>query len=171
MDKIAKLGAWLWLYKERLVLLVVVCVLCFRVYKVIVPDTIDLPKVAARPEPVPPDNPPQEIAPETEPAPYRAPLEQPRSALVRQNMFWYYADGGGQTAETEEKVDLELRGIITLPDGAPAARISSGGGRPKIYKEGEEFEQFKLESIDAENETVKVYAESLSRTITLAKNR
>ena len=163
MDKIRKLGAWLWLYKERLLLLIVVCVLCWRVYIAINPPPAP---------PAPPVTPPVSLnaagANELPPEPGLAPktlIPMDRKELARRNPFWYYAEEGSADTDGDAppEVDLELRGIQTMPDGAQRARLKMGS-RTRYYAEGDDIGgQYTLVSIDAENETVTVRAEG-SRT-------
>ena len=168
MDKIRKLGAWLWLYKERILLGIVVGVLFWRVYTAINPppkpaETVYvLPTSLEDPEPgvLPPV---PDFAPKT-----LIPVD--RKELAKRNPFWYYADDAGLTTdEGPDDIGLELRDIQSVPDSAPRARIKSKG-RTRYYSAGDVIDgQYKLDSIDSENGTVTVSADEFKKPVTLKK--
>ncbi len=151
-------------------LLIVVGVLCWRVYTAINPPPPPTPTVfrppvaldnAADPEVLPPT---PGVAPKT-----LIPVD--RKELAKRNPFWYYADGnegGESTTARAEDIDLELRGIQSLPDGTQRARLRTKG-RTRYYSEGDVFGQFKLLSIDSKKGTVTVRAEQFKDPITLSK--
>jgi hypothetical protein len=56
--------------------------------------------------------------------------------------------------------DLKLQSIQKFKDGSYKAQIATKAGvRARWYKEAEQFESYRVEKIDAENESVTVYSE------------
>ena len=86
--------------------------------------------------------------------------------LYNQNPFWYYS-GSRKSGEgvTAEELGISLVQIQELGDRA-RARIKTRT-TTKWFDEGEPFEEFVLESIDPDDGTVVVYAESVAQRITL----
>lgn len=161
MDKFRKIGLWLWQNKERLVLGLLVVVLSYRVYKV----------VSEQPEPPKlPDRPAGSDfqAPELPKAPPQ-PVPENYSSLHSRNPFWYYSNpptGGDSQAGATEEEEIHLLGIQALPRGRGyTAQIRTKAA--KWYREGEEFESFKVLKIDPKSQEVEVYSGKSGNTITL----
>jgi len=168
VDKIHKLGVLLWQYKERIVLLVVVGVLCYRVYTAINPPEPPAPTPHRLPEVVEND---AEILPPAPGVPPRTLIPVDRKELAKRNPFWYHAGGGGNTTDAPPKVDLELRRIQSAPGGGHRAGIRANG-RTGYYGEGDVIDgQYELVSIDPENETVTVRADQFEEPIVLRRER
>ncbi|MBI2432632.1 MAG: hypothetical protein HYV26_07165 [Candidatus Hydrogenedentes bacterium] len=168
VDKLRKIAAWVWLNKERMVLLIAVGILCYRVYEVIFPPPPEEPK---------PTNPPKNElpapGPETEKLlppspPPRPPIDAPDdyASLYRRNPFSYSsAGGGGATEVKEDELDIALLNIQPGNDGA-RAQLRAGAAK-KWYKEGEPFQGYVLEDIDVDAKTVTIYSEQLEKRQTL----
>jgi hypothetical protein len=161
MDQLIKLRAWLWLNKEKLLLGVLVLVLCFRVYKVVYPPEVKLPDPPVPPSPtwsgdVPPGAPPVMPA---------LPERIPSTGLVKNNPFTVYGVDYGK--KEEQRPELYFLGLKEWADGTWRAQITTNPRfRPKLYKEGEEFESFRLERIDVEAEEITVYSQADARSFT-----
>ncbi|NLV43011.1 MAG: hypothetical protein GXY07_00765 [Candidatus Hydrogenedentes bacterium] len=174
MDKLRKIGSWFWYNKERMVLIIMVIVLAYRVYGVISP---------AEPPSWPPIPIPQTELPETEeerqalgmpglpPLPPTDGLPGTYTSFYERNPFWYYSDGDDDD-DDDKAIGSEDLNIMLL-------KIQDVGGKPraqlrttsttKWYSEGEKFEEFELVSIDPETESVVIYSERYSRQFTLEK--
>jgi hypothetical protein len=159
VDKLRKAAEMLWLNKERLVLVVMVCILCFQVYKVLYPEKKAAGELPMRPQSGAPEVP----QPTAGPGPT---IGGDYLSLSRRNPFSYYSgrkQGGDSTSEQE--VVLKLINIQEQSAG-PRARIQTAT-TTQWYNEGDSFEQFKLISIDVAGQTATVYVESLGREMTI----
>jgi len=159
VDRLRKIGFWLWFQKERIILAVIVGILVYRVYMVANP-------------PAPPEEaplvPPKTKIDESVPPEVRPPVPQPKppgsvpgnyAMLFRKNPFWYY--GGTQQAGGSSEVTPESLGIALLDlkqvNGRWRAQLRTRS-TTKWYDEGEQFEEFELQSISPEERSVTVYA-------------
>ena len=82
--------------------------------------------------------------------------------LVRANPFTTRArpQEDVRNAGPEARPPLQLVRIQQWRDGSYRAQIASKAGvRAKWYREGEQFESYRIERIDAEGESVTVYSE------------
>lgn len=162
LDKVRKIGQWLWLNKERIVLGVMIAVFAYRVYVVAYPqDTIEQLPPFARPssavEPFVGD-------PAAEPMP--PPPPPPIGDLVRGNMFWVYArDIGGEGQEARQEINLQLLNIIRNPDGSVRANLRTN--RNYWVEEGARFETFTLREVNIDEGFVVVFSEQLGDEIRL----
>jgi hypothetical protein len=165
MEKLYKVGQWLWRNKERMVLVILVFVLAYQVFQVVQhkPDpTLQVPRAGTIRD-TPPDTIPS-------PEPFvSTPTGKDYAGLNQRNPFWVYSSTGEKkdASGTTEAADpaIRLLNIQALPDGGHTARIQTQG--TQWYKEGEQFESYKLLKIDAENRQVEVYSEKLGKSITL----
>lgn len=166
VDKLRKFGEFLWLNKERFILVVMVAILCFQVYKVLYPDE--------KPRGVTP-MPPRAINEETEgfttpPLPPDRPvitISGEYASLFRRNPFWFFS-GRNQRGSGSEISDTEiaLLDIQVTPEGERRAQLRTAT-TTQWYTEGVGFEQFRLQSVDVDGQTAVVYVESLGRDVTL----
>ena len=164
VDKLRKFGEMLWLNKERLILVAMVAILCFQVYKVVYPveklqgETPRPPKQApgdAKQPPPPADSPTITFAGDY-------------LGLTRRNPFWYFS-GRNQRSGSQNTGDVEIK-LLDIQNSAagPRAQLQTGT-TTKWYNVGDSFEQFKLQSVDGSSNTAVVYVESLGREQTLQK--
>ncbi len=171
MDKIRKIGDWIWNNKERMVLIVMVLVLGYRVYQILSP-------------PPPPQwqrlQPPRQQLPEDPldredlglpgPPPARPPLDVPGTYVTfyERNPFWYYSGEARQQADQEVRAeDLNIQVLsIQVVDGNPRARLRAGGGT-SWYSVGDQFAGFELLEINSDADTVVVFSQSHERPFTL----
>jgi hypothetical protein len=161
VEKIRKIGQWVWLNKERMVFLVMVIILCWRVYIVVKP-----------PVPVDDVNPPQPSAQRQMDVPPLPPTPDPRvtppptAPLKRVDPFWYWSSQVGEDTGEEGDLGIELESILPTPTG-PMARLKTKGGRARAYREGEQFENYIVRRIDADAGEVEVYDESTGNDVIL----
>jgi hypothetical protein len=158
-----KTGVWIWTQKEKMVLVILLCVFGFRVYQVV-----------SGPPPAPPEDKTTRQAPEDDPE-----LPGPRKArapkvnyqsLVQRNPFSVYGVslGGPDSRDGEERIDLTLVRIVPWHDGSHRAEmVSSRDPRARRYEEGEPFEGYRVETIDPVANTVTVYSSEHERSFTL----
>lgn len=167
MDKVRKIGNWIWLNKERIVLVVLIVVLCYQVYQIVFPTQMTFA------QPLPPRKPNLEsLEPEVKPPMDFRQLPRPRlgnyALLYRRNPFWGHSGGGTTTGTTEvtpETLNISLLDIKEL-GGRVRARLKTSTAS-KWYDEGEQFEQFQLESIDLDNGEVSIFAEKYGQYVTV----
>ncbi|MBX7255432.1 MAG: hypothetical protein K1Y02_03635 [Candidatus Hydrogenedentes bacterium] len=147
-----------------MVLVALVGVLCYRVYVVVFPPAPkeETKKVAA-----------QVKAPEFPTPPVWPPERQPAadaSGLVRRNPFTIYgvqADENTSQTQEEQTIPVTLTAIKPWNDGTLRAMLSVSGKRVRPFKEGEAFEAYTLERIDADAQTVDVYSQEFDKVFTL----
>ncbi len=165
MDKLRKIGKWIWCIKERLVLLIMMVLLGYRVYVVINPPQLDT---------LPPVRPPRKEVPQEQRPPMPPPppvLDVPTSysALYNNNPFWFYSGQSKQGATDEitpERLGIALKKIKQVNDSWKAQLSTESTTR--WYDEGDKFEAFELQQINPEDGTVVVYVESYAKEFTLA---
>jgi len=173
VDKLRKAGLWIWLNKERMILLIMVGLLCRQVYAVVYPpapevaDNLPLPK---NPDPEAQPGEPGALPPEIDP-PKAQPISGLRSPgeyanLDRSNPFWYYstqAEGGG--ASDADTLNIQLLDI-RVAGTKVRARLKTNA-TTKWYDEGDKFEEYQLLDIDPDARTVEIYSEADGKQSTL----
>lgn len=166
VDKLRKFGEFLWLNKERFILVVMVAILCFQVYKVLYPD--EKPRGIS---PVPPrsidENTEGFTAPPIPPDKPTITISGDYVSLFRRNPFWFFS-GRNQRNTNSDSADYEIHlvDIQVTAEGVRRAQLRTAT-TTQWYTEGAGFEQFRLESIDVDSQTAVVYVESLGREVTL----
>ena len=171
MEKLYKIGRWLLANKERMVLIALVAVLCFKVYNVVVKKEEDPTKTNTQVYKPPMPNPPADWfdgpnAPKDPPPPPPLPPETPFQGLARANPFTVYGYNPTVDGPKEEAPeDISLVMIRPWPDGTMRAGIKTRVMR--YYKEGEAFESYQVLKIDPAGGTVEVYSNRLGKSITL----
>tara|TARA_R110001592_G_scaffold87975_4_gene259386 strand:+ start:628 stop:1113 length:486 start_codon:yes stop_codon:yes gene_type:complete len=157
LDTIQKFFKRLWLLKERFVLVILLGFLAVNIYKIFDPKVEQL-TVQARL-----GTPPQAELPE----PRRGDAPGSYESLYRRNPLSYYSDAklDGSNRLTAEEVGIHLIQIQKISDTKWRAQLRTK--TPKWYNEGESFEEFTLEKINPEDQTVDVYAERFATSITL----
>ena len=157
MDKLQKIFKGIWRYKERIVLVVLLCVLGYRVYELFVPKELEA-GVTTTSGPAEP--------PEVAPGPPSTDAPGSYATLVRRSPWSIYSDAKVDVdSVSPEELGLQLLDIKEV-GGKWRARIRTNSAR-KWYDEGENFEEFVLESIDSEAGTAVVYVERIAKTVTL----
>lgn len=158
MDKLQKIFKGIWRFKERIVLIALLGVLGFKVYELFVPKELDAAVTDLAGKPDPPSPPPN-----------RPPLDAPGqyAGLYRSNAFTYFSDAPteGGTGLTGREAGIELLDMKQV-QGKWRVQLKTGAAK-KWYDEGEEFEEFKVESINPDEKSVVVYAERFAKTVTL----
>jgi hypothetical protein len=164
MTKIRKLFAWFWRNKERMVLIVMVAILCQRVYQVMYPK--------------PPEDHKRRVAPgdsisELPPLPPPRPLTDVKGAyasLYRKHPLWLHSKIGSKDKRDEgvEELSITLHNITTAP--RLSAQLSTKTARKKWYSENEPFEKFRLESINVEDKTVDIFSEEHNKVYTISQD-
>jgi hypothetical protein len=165
LDKVRKLGQWVWLSKERIVLVAMISVFAYRVYLVAYPqDTVEpLPTFATPRPPVEP------LVGEPVSEPMPPPPPPPLGDLVRSNMFWVHArdltaDAGQQA---RQEVNLRLVNIMRQPDGRIQAHLRTDRNQNYYVEEGARFEIFTLREVNADERYVVVFSEQLGDEVRL----
>jgi len=156
----------MWHSKERVVLVVLILVLCYQVYRIVIPEEVKYD------QPIPPKRPNLEtldpsVKPQMDFRQAARPALGNYALIYRRNPFWGHSGGG--EANTSEAVTPESLGISLLDikeiGGRVRARLMTSTS--KWYDVGEQFEQFQLESIDVENGEVVVFVEKINQYITV----
>lgn len=159
MDKLRKIGLGVWESKERIVLISMLVILGWRVYKIWHPNppppSPDWKVPTAQGEidvPLPPERPGGMLPP-------------PTSSFVRRNPWWLYGVAPQEGGKQEATLNIALEAIKEWNDGSYRAQIRTKAR--KWYAEGEKFESFQLMTIDPENKQCEIYSEEQARSITL----
>ncbi len=92
----------------------------------------------------------------------------PASKLVADNPFCIWRLSDIPENEDEEKPDIEIKYIRSGKGGVPTAKLVIDGKSMRL-EEGEEKNGFRIEEIDEEAETVKVFSESHGKAFTITK--
>ncbi|MBN2464915.1 hypothetical protein JXD38_04755 [candidate division WOR-3 bacterium] len=165
MEQLRKAGTWVWYAKERLVLGALVVFLCVRVYDVVNPEAIEGPPVQPPRGMYPEDNPPPE------PPPMPAPLSQPDTgALVSRNPFTVYSSPAAAQQSSNaapEELGIRLVRIVPWREGEYRAELITQNRNRGRYSEGELFENYRLERIDPDNQSVDIWSDQYNRMYTL----
>lgn len=173
MDKLQKIGSWIWYNKERMMLVVMIAVLAYRVYGVMYPEPSQTWSPISTPQAALPEDGEERQTlglPANPPAPPPIGFPGVYASLYERNPFWYYSgqaqQQSGQTARAE---DLNIQLVdIQVAAGRPRARLKTIRTE-KWYSENEPFEEFELLQIDPDAQTVVVYSERFGRPFTLEK--
>lgn len=174
MDKLQKLGAWLWRNKERMVLIVMIAVLAYRVWGIFNPPQEEAWARLPKPQLELPSDPEErkELGlPAMPPLPTPSVMPGVYTTLYDRNPFWYYS-GQKQSSGSEQisAADLNIE-LVDIQTGRGNPRVRLRTARTvKWYSENEQFEEFEVISIDAENQTVVVYSQRYSKSFTLEKH-
>jgi hypothetical protein len=174
MDKLQKLASWFWWNKERIVLLLMVGVLTYRVYEIASPaepENMPTPRSPLAELP-PPAEAPEGLLPPSVPGRPPAGVPEDYGPLVRRNPWSFHASpAGGRTTvagEQEEEISL-LR--IQMVRGEPRAQLRAGS-QQRWVGVGQDFgNDYRVDEIDAEEGTAVVYAQRLQRPIQLEIGR
>jgi hypothetical protein len=167
VDKLRKFGEVLWLNKERLILVAMVAVLCFQVYKVLNPEVKAAGEVTMPPTDDVSGLDPQPALPPDKP---RLTISGDYVSLFRRNPFWYFSGKKqGNTTSNTEEVGIQL---VDIQDTGTRQRARlRTATTTKWYDINEPFEQYKLISVDVSGQSAVVYVESLGREITLQREQ
>ena len=145
-----------------MVLAVLVVILCSRIYRMLNPildqtASAVLPGPARNELPRNAEKPPLTLPPDVR-------YEQGDwSSLSRRNpFFWANVTGSGEVSDDGVPQDLKVLRILEIREGVYRARIKTQSST-KWYDEGDEFEIYTLERIDAEAECCKLRASDRRR--------
>ena len=167
VDKLRKIGELLWLNKERLILVAMVAVLCFQVYKVLNPEVKVVGEQAMAPTDDPSGLDPQPSLPPDKP---RLTISGDYVSLFRRNPFWYFS-GKKQSTTTTSTEEVVISLVDIQDTGARQRAKMKTATTTQWYDIDESFEQFKLISVDVSGQSAVVYVESLGRELTLQKEQ
>ena len=164
MEKLRKIFVWIWKAKERLLLVVMVCFLCYRVYTVINPvpdDSTILPRYPS--DSVSED----EIdIPLTPPRPPKDEQAESWRSLMHRNMFVFSLITSNSTsADLGDDYDIKLLSIQDQGNGKYRARIKEGNDRARSYGEGAKFSTYELIEIDPDTDCCNLYSEDINAEI------
>lgn len=165
-SQLRKAGIWLWNQKEKMILVALILVLCYRVWGVMNPAelTFEEPGAAiAKPRPIPKDPPP--------PVPV-LPRSPDFKGLVRTNPFTIHSalPGTREGEAREDRPNLTVIRIVPWAGGDYRAEIVTQGARPKRYKEGEQFETYRLIDIDEVNNQVTIFSNAHNKNFVITAN-
>jgi hypothetical protein len=173
MNKLQKIGAWIWNNKERMVLAVMLAVFAYRFYQIWDPPPPQNWERLRSPMQELPEEPEarQELGLPSNPGP-KPPMNLPGDyvSFYERNPFWYYSGQMQQNQNQEVRAeDLGIE-LIDIQDvqGKPRARLKTSRTN-KWYSEAEQFEEFEVQQIDPEASTVVVFSERHSKSFTLKK--
>ncbi|MCF6286574.1 MAG: hypothetical protein L3K26_15470 [Candidatus Hydrogenedentes bacterium] len=156
MDKILKFFKKLWLFKERLFLVILLGVLALNIYRIFVPPVPEIVKSPPMPEPPVVEDPPR----------LRLDVKGQYTGLVDRGPFSYYSDTDlDASGNVVKNAGVELLLIKQSASGRWRARLKTKS--TKWWDEGDSFETFVLEKIDPVEQTVVVYVEKFAKSITL----
>ena len=163
MDKLRKIGLWIWYNKERMVLAIMFIALCYQLYKVWNPEPPEKTKVF-----VP-------ASMETEgkveiPQPPSPPRRNSPASITSLlgNPFTRMTGAARENAGGEESIKL-LR-IIKWSDGTLRAELQDSRERD-YFKEGESFGTYEVLSINQEAGEVEVYSAESNKRLKLSVNK
>ncbi len=147
-----------------MVLAGLVLVLIYQVYKVkFAPPEAEEEGVIF----VPPSGTMSNFDIELPPPPPPDPDRPDTKRLVRSNPFSAIGLGqGGTGSDGEKRPDLELIKIIPYTGGTYVAQIRTQTARPKLYGIGEQFESYRIISIDPTAQEVVIYSEEHRKNFT-----
>jgi len=149
-------------------LLVMLVILVWRVYKVMNPEKVEDPPVAAPSTSVGAAF-PATAKPGVPPEPGELPPPWDFSSLWTRNPFTVYSDTNKTSGTNNDKADdIELLDIQKKGGAAPTVKLRYGNTQ-KWHKEGDSFVSYKLLSINVEEKTCEVYSERRGRSIILKK--
>jgi hypothetical protein len=172
VEKLRKIGQWLWRNKERIILAAVILLGVYRVYVILVsPGAEEIEPPPPAPRSVPSDWGEVPNPPETAPA---LPPVVDFDDVVRRNPFTY-SSAQGETAPQEEQAAeadwnrLSLVRVQELPDGEARARMRYAGEGASYVSEGDSIGPFEVVDVDAEDGAVRVRhtERNQSRTLSL----
>jgi len=176
VDKLQKAGASRWYNKERLGLGIMVAILGYRVYFKVIspPPTPDWPVLQPPQSELPTDpEEQQQLGLPGNPAP-RPPMDVPGTyaSLYGRNPFWYHSgqqsEKSGEQEVAVESVSIQLLDIQEAAGGKLRARLRTTS-LTSWYSENAQFEEFELQRINKEDQTVEVYSERYGRTFVIEK--
>ncbi len=171
MDILQKIGVWFWNNKERMVLVVMVLVLGYRVYQILnPPPPPEWPRLQPPRQELPDEPSEREDLGLPGPPPPRPPMDVPGTYVTfyERNPFWYHA-GEGRAAATQEvrAEDLNIQ-VLSIQDVGdnPRARLRSAAGT-SWYTAGDPLGEFEVLEVDPAMNTVVVYSQRYERPFTL----
>ena len=164
MEQLRKVGDWLWRNKEKMVLAGLVLVLIYQVYKVkFAPPEAE----EDGPRFVLPSGSVRDTITELPPPPPSDPDRPDTKRLVRSNPFSAIGLGGDNLDEDgQAQPELELLKIMPWTGGTFVAEIRTQTARPKRYGVGDQFESYRIISIDPSAKEVVVYSEEHRKNFT-----
>jgi hypothetical protein len=161
VEKIRKFGEKLWYYKERIVFVVMLGILCWHLYKGWTAPAAEALAIPRSPMLTNDD------LPKEPPPPFpAAPMPGQWRGIFTPNPFWYNASPAGASTQQAgpEDVGIKLLRIQTMPNGQLRAQLETT--TVKWYSEGDKFESFELLSIDPAGKC-QVYSERIGKVIDL----
>lgn len=167
VDKLRKAALTLWLFKERIILLVMVGALANQVYLLLNPAPPELPPRLPAPSKTMADTVNPTIIPPPLPAPQ--PADNSGSGyggLVDRNPYWLYSSMEDDKSSKEIPADLIVLKTIKKTGNRLRCQLETRT-TTKWYEVGDKFEEFVLENIDMDAGTVTVFVESYGQRVVL----
>lgn len=171
MDKLHKFGVKLWRNKERMILVLLLCVLGFRVYQLVNPPPPPEPKPHSAPRASIPDD-----WPDGPPVPeegLRSVEMASGDALLADNPFTRLASTSAsatkKSAESDATQGLKLvRVTESKRDGSISAMISVSGVTKRVQQGDEVKAGVRVQRIDVQAGTVELSTPEAGGSITLS---
>ena len=167
MEKIRKIFLWVWNVKERVVLAIMVCFLCYRVYPFIYPTEED---ISANRIPNSPRTTVSEDDIDIPSLPPPAPKLHDRenwNNIYRRSPFQFLPASGNanQAGSDDANSNLQLISIQDVGGGVFMARIKVGNDRPRTLRQGQQFGTYELLVIDPDTGCCEIYSEDVGEDI------
>jgi hypothetical protein len=167
-SQLRKAGAWIWNQKEKMILVALILVLCYRVWGVMNPPEVNFEESARGANPPKP----RQILKDPPPPVPVLPRSPDFKGLVRTNPFTVHSalPGSREGEAREERPNLTVVRIVPWTGGEYRAEIITQGARPKRYKEGEQFESYRLVDIDEINNQVTIFSNAHNKNFVITAN-
>jgi len=150
-----------WRYKERIVFVLLLLVLCQRVYSILSP--VEQPP--APPAHVPGAGTVAVAIPSPAPSRY---LRPPQTVnLVQSNPLWYWSVAARHEADKTDTAPANILDIRDTPDGA-MVQLRFKGSRARWFRAGDRYGSFRVLRIDPGSRSVLLFDREQNRQLSLA---
>lgn len=170
MSTLRKIGQWLWLNKERILLFAMVMILVVRVYMVVYHTNTGSNLLIT-----PPSSDPARLSQAKRPGvPPSMPAVPPPvdwSSLWVRNPFTTLSANVESSGGTNEGKALNIALLdIQVNNGKPIAKLHYGNAT-EWHRVGDAFTSFKLTNINPDDRTCEVYSEKEGKYVTLKSKK
>ena len=162
MDKLRKIAELFWYNKERLVFVLLLGFLCWRVYEVMNPPKEVLGSATSITAPRRPTA--EDVPSPKGPEPTPPGSDGSFDSIRKRNPFWYYSEQ--VKTDTAPKNDQQTS-ITLVRIMGDRARLEINGEK-KLCAKGDTFGNYEIRNIDPAAQTCEVYSAQSGRTETLS---